>query len=602
MSEEPFMTTPAYRQEKWSLDDLFPAIDSPELTQALKKAEVLAADLEAKRSELSPEMEIDTFLSVLQGYEDLISLMQTIEYFAFLLFSEDTQNQKAQSFMARMQQAAAETENRTLFFKLWWKALDDAAAERLAAHAGDRRYWLEFLRLTKDYTLSEPEEKVINLKDVNGAAAMITLYDSITNHYTFRLEVDGEVKELTRGELMVYVRKADPAVRAAAYQEQLRVFGQDAPILGQIYQALIRDWRSEGVDLRGYRSPISVRNLGNNLPDDVVDTLLAVCRDNAPLFHRFFKLKARWLGVDRLRRYDIYAPVTASEKKYRFAEAVRLTLDSFERFDPKIAALARRVFDEHHLDSQVRKGKRAGAFCATVTPDLTPWVLTSFQGGPDDVATMAHELGHAVHALLAADHSPLTQEATLPLAETASTFGEILLTDRLMARDPDPGLQRDLLFRQMDDAYATIMRQAFFALFELQAHDMIHDGCSVDDLSAAYQKNLQAQFGDSVELSQDFQHEWVAVPHIYHTPFYVYAYAFGQLLVFSLYRQFQQEGDAFKPRYLELLSAGGSDAPERILAVAGIDVRSPEFWQGGFTFVSDSLDRLDKLEIPAKSG
>jgi oligoendopeptidase F len=596
------MVALTYQQEKWSLGDLFPAMDSPELAQALDEVESLAASFESKRETLGPGLGSADFMAIVGSYEELVSLIQKIEYFAFLRFSEDTQDQKAQSFMARMQQLAAEIENRTLFFKLWWKSQEDEKASRLMDVSGDLRYWLEFLRLTKDYTLSEPEEKVINLKDVNGSAAMVTLYDSITNRYTFRLQVDGETKELTRGELMVYVRMPDPAIRAAAYQEQLRVFGQDQPILGQIYQALIRDWRSENIDLRGYGSPVSVRNLGNNLPDDVVDTLLDVCRKNAPLFRRYFGLKARWLGLDKLRRYDIYAPVTEGEKRYKFEEAVRLTLDSFEQFDPKVAALAKRVFDEHHIDSQVRKGKRSGAFCATVTPDLTPWVLTSFQGRPDDAATMAHELGHAVHALLAADHSLLTQQASLPLAETASTFGEILLVDRMLAGDPDPGLQRDLLFRQMDDAYATVMRQAFFALFEVRAHDMIHDGCSVDDLSAAYLENLREQFGDSIELSDDFRNEWIAIPHIYHSPFYVYAYAFGQLLVFSLYQQFLREGESFKPRYLKLLAAGGSDSPERILAATGMDVRSAEFWQGGFKFVSDSLDKLEKLEIPPKAG
>jgi oligoendopeptidase F len=593
------MATQTYKQEKWRLDDLFPAIDSPALKQALEDVENLAKSFEARRQDLDPAMPEEDFIRILKSYEELVSSIQKVEYFAFLLFSENTQDQSAQSFMARTQQLAAEIENRTLFFKLWWKGLDDGQAEKLATRAGDLAYWLERLRLTKDYTLTEPEEKVINLKDVNGSAAMSTLYDSITNRYVFRLEVDGQVKELTRGELMVYVRMPDPAVRAAAYQEQLRVFGHDQPILGQIYQALVRDWRSENVDLRGYRSPVSVRNVGNNLPDEIVNTLLDVCRKNASLFQRYFRIKARWLGIEKLRRYDIYAPVTASEKQYEFDEAVNLTLDSFEHFNPKVAELAKRVFDDRHLDSEVRKGKRSGAFCATVTPELTPWVLTSFQGRPDDAATLAHELGHAVHALLASDHSPLTQEASLPLAETASTFGEILLTDRLMASDPDPGLQRDLLFRQMDDAYATIMRQAFFALFELRAHDMIHDGCSIDDLSAAYQENLREQFGDSLELSDDFQHEWVAIPHIYQSPFYVYAYAFGQLLVFSLYQQFLREGDSFKPRYLKLLAAGGSDSPERILTAAGIEVRSDEFWEGGFKFVGDSLDRLEKLEIPS---
>jgi oligoendopeptidase F len=256
------------------------------------------------------------------------------------------------------------------------------------------------------------------------------------------------------------------------------------------------------------------------------------------------------------------------------------------------------VFDEDHLDSEVRKGKRGGAFCATLTPDLTPWVLLNYQGRPDDVATMAHELGHAIHSMLADHHSLFTQSASLPLAETASTFGEMVLVDRLLAEESDENVRRDLLFRQVDDAYATIMRQAYFALFERQAHEMTREGASVDDLSSAYMKNLETQFGDALELSDDFQWEWVSIPHIYHVPFYVYAYAFGQLLVLALYQQYRQEGEAFKPRYIEILSAGGSEAPARILSKAGIDVSDPAFWQGGFDVVSGLVTQLEALPAP----
>jgi oligoendopeptidase F len=214
------------------------------------------------------------------------------------------------------------------------------------------------------------------------------------------------------------------------------------------------------------------------------------------------------------------------------------------------------------------------------------------------MATLAHELGHAIHSMLAQHHTALTQSASLPLAETASTFSEMLLVDHLMAEDPDPDVQRDLLFRQMDDAYATIMRQAYFASFERTAHKMIDDGAAVDDISAAYLKNLEEQFGDSLDLSDDFRLEWVEIPHIYHFPFYVYAYAFGQLLVLSLYKQYLQEGEAFKPGYLEILAAGGSDSPARILDRAGIDIRSADFWQGGFDVLKTALVRLEAIEIP----
>jgi oligoendopeptidase F len=243
----------------------------------------------------------------------------------------------------------------------------------------------------------------------------------------------------------------------------------------------------------------------------------------------------------------------------------------------------------------VRKGKRSGAFCSTIAPDLTPWVLLNYQGRPDDVATMAHELGHAIHSMLADHHSIFTQNASLPLAETASTFGEMMLVDRLLAEESDEDVRRDLLFRQVDDAYATIMRQAHFALFERQAHELVNQSAPVDELSDAYMENLREQFGDSVELGDEFRWEWVSIPHIYQVPFYVYAYAFGQLLVFSLYQQYKEEGQAFKPRYLKILAAGGSDAPVRVLGDAGIDVSRPEFWQGGFDVIGRLVDQLESL-------
>jgi oligoendopeptidase F len=456
------------------------------------------------------------------------------------------------------------------------------------------------MRQFKPHTLSEPEEKIINLKDVTGAQAINNLYDAITNRYVFKLQVKGEAKELTRGELMVYVRQHDPDLRAAAYQELCRVYEQDANILGMMYQNLVRDWHNEHLDLRHFSSPIAVRNLLNDIPNQVIDTLLEVSRQNAVLFHRYFRLKARWLGMDRLRRYDIYAPVAKADKTYEFSTAVETVLDSFEQFDPKVANLARQVIDKQHLDSEVRKGKEGGAFCASVHPGLTPWVKLNFQGRVDDVATMAHELGHAIHSMLASDHSVFTFHSTLPLAETASTFGEMMLVDRLRSQEADEGVRRDLLFSQVDDAYATIMRQVYFALFERQAHEMVQAGASVDEMAQAYQANLKEQFGDSVEVTDEFQWEWVSIPHIYQVPFYVYAYAFGQLLVFSLYQQFQVEGEAFKPRYLRILSAGGSEAPERILTGAGIDIHRAEFWQGGFDVIRGLIEQLEKLPVPGK--
>ena len=357
---------------------------------------------------------------------------------------------------------------------------------------------------------------------------------------------------MTRGELSLYIRGSDPEMRARAYQELYRVFGVDGPILGQMYQTNGRDWRNENLILRHFSSPIAARNLGNDIPDEAVDALLKVCEKNAGIFQRYFRLKAKQLKMPKLRRYDIYAPLAKSSKAYEFDQAAGMVLELFKaKLTPEFGKLAQRVFDAGHIDSEVRKGKQEGAFCASVTPDITPWVKLNYQGKADDVATMAHELGHAIHSMLASHHTVFTFHSSLPLAETASTFGEMMLLDRLLAAEKDESVRRDMLFRQVDDAYATIMRQAYFALFEKKAHELVAQNASVDEISAAYMENLKEQFGDFLELSDEFKWEWVSIPHIYHTPFYVYAYAFGQLLVFSLYKQFKAEGDFFKPALRE---------------------------------------------------
>jgi oligoendopeptidase F len=567
------------------------------LQAAFDQVEEQVASFEGVRGKLSADMETETFLEVVRASESIARLAKRIYVFAGLSFAQDTQNQNAQTLMARVQQFGAEMQNRALFFSLWWKEVEDKNAERLMGAAGDYRYYLEELRHFKPHTLTEAEEKVINIKDVTGMGALMPLYDAITNRYVFKLEVNGEVKELTRAQLQPFIQGPDAEMRARAYQETFRVFGADGPILGQMYHARVRDWHNENINLRKFGSAISVRNLYNDVPDEAVDALLETTKKNARVFHRYFKLKAKHMGVERLRRYDIYAPVAKSDKTFEFDTAANMVLDSFTAFAPQVGELARRVFDQDRLDSEVRKGKQSGAFCASVNPGDTPYVLMNYTGRARDVATLAHELGHAIHSMLAAHHSTFTFHSSLPLAETASTFGEMMLTEKLLATETDDAVRRDILFKQMDDAFAVILRQVYFALFEREAHALVMKNAAVDELSAAYLENLKEQFGDALELSDDFKWEWVSIPHIYHTPFYVYAYAFGQLLVFSLYQQFKAEGEAFKPKYLKILSAGGSEAPARILGAAGIDIRSAKFWQGGFDVLSRMVDELEKIPV-----
>ena len=600
-----------YQLSGWDLSALLPA--DPEsngsdmatpsaaaIEERLAQVEENVAAFETLRDKLSPQIEPEALVSAVQQYEEITSQLYRLGAYGSLWFSADTQSADALTYSNRMQQTLTEIQNRMLFFSLWWKDLQDEHAEALLPDADaypDYRHFLQEMRLFKPYMLEETSERIINVKDANGIKAVITIYTMLTNRLEFELEVDGELKKMTRGEVMAHVYSPDPDMRAAAYQSIYKVYKDEAAILAQIYINRVRDWHNENVTLRNFDSPIAVRNLTNDVPVEAVDALLEVARRNAPLFQRYFALKAKWLGMEKLRRYDIYAPLAGSSREVAYEDAVELVLDTFKRFDLDFAGKAQRVFDDNHIDSEVRKGKRSGAFCATVLPSITPYVLVNYTNKVRDVATIAHELGHAVHSMMAEEHSILTQHSSLPLAETASVFAEMVMNEQLLAAEKDPLVRREILAASVDDIYATVMRQAYFVMFERSAHQAIQENVSPKELDRLYLENLQEQFGDSVEVSDEFQYEWISIPHIYHTPFYCYAYSFGQLLVLSLYRRYQQEGDAFKPGYLKLLAYGGSARPQEILEGAGIDMTDPAFWQAGFDVIRDMIDELETMTI-----
>lgn len=581
--------------QRWSLEGLVPTPGTPEFVAFETEVNQWLADFEAARPDLTPDINLETFGDLVRRYERIYEAMMRLYAYAYLRFATDTRDQDAVAFRAQAEQRFAEVQNRLLFFDLWWKMLDDATAERLYPATGDARYHFESLRRFKPHTLSEAEERIINIKNVNGPQALNTLYDIITAGFRYRLTVNGETKTMTRGELMSYAFNPNPDLRAAAYQELFRLYGDHAPALAQIYAARVRDWGVENVKLRGFAQPISPRNLENNIPDAAVETLLQVVRQNVGLFQRYFRLKARLLGMERLRRYDIYAPLSEVEKTYTYDEALRIVDESYRAFSPTLADLARRVVEDRRLDAETRPGKLDGAFCYGVYPGSTPWVLVNYTGQLREVSTLAHELGHAVHALMAAEHSPLTFHSALPMAETASVFGEMLLSDNLLKQESDPKVRQSLLASILDEAYATISRQAYFVYFEQLAHQMLQEGATPDQLNARYLDTLREQFGDAVDLSDDFRLEWLAIPHIYHTPFYCYAYAFGNLLVLALYRKYRELGRAFEPTYLRILAYGGSASPAHIVGEAGFDITQASFWQGGFDLLAEFLDELERI-------
>ena len=586
-----------YKLDKWNLTELVKDPKSPAFQKQISDLEALAKKFEKIKSKLDPKISSKKFMGILHEIEDISEKMSRIGGYASLSYSADTQSDEATSLMTRMSKLGSEISNKILFFDLWWKTqVDDKNAKRLIKDSGELSEYLSHKRLFAKYALSEPEEKIINTLDVTGISALVKICDKMTSAYEYKMNVGGKTKKMTREEITNYIRSTNPKIRETAYKTILTKYTENKGVLGEIYQNIVLNWKDEGIEIRGYKSPISMRNIGNDIDDKTIESLLTVCRKNSPVFQKFFTQKAKMLKMKKLRRYDLYAPAASNikEKNYQYDKSVKLVFESLKRFSPKLEEFAKKVFDEKHVDSSIRVGKRDGAFCSTLTPKITPYVLVNFTGKTRDVFTLAHELGHAIHSQTAQDRSILVQDAPLPLAETASTFSELLLYDNLSDKITDDE-KKIMLSEKIDDLYATIMRQAFFTIFEVAAHEQIGKGTTVDEISKTYIQNLKEQFGNSVAVSDDFSIEWSCIPHFYHTPFYCYAYSFGNLLALSLFQRYKKEGDDFVPSYINILAAGGSKKPEKLLAEYGFDISSQKFWQEGLDYVGTQVKALSAL-------
>jgi oligoendopeptidase F len=583
-----------YRQTRWSLSDLATTHKSPKFARQIIMLQNKVKKFEKTKALLRPSISSKEFHKVIKDIEEISEDASKVVGYASLLYSADTQSDEATSLLTKMTKLGSEIDNKMLFFDLWWKRkIDDKNAKRLMRDAGNLGEYLRHKRLLARYTLTEPEERIINTLDVTGSTALVKLYDKITNAFEYHITINGKKKKLTREEITVLVRSTNAKTRELAYKTLFAKYTDSKGVLGEIYQNLVLNWKDEGMEIRGYTSPISIRNIANNVDDKTVLSLLEVCKKNAEVFYEFFSYKAKMLGLRKLRRYDLYAPATkrAKEKRYSYQSAVSLVLDSLGKFSPKLGEYAKRVFDQSHIDSEIRPGKREGAFCSSITPKITPYVLLNYTGRSKDVFTLAHELGHAIHSQAASKQSILVSEAPLPLAETASTFSELLLYENISERI-SPDEKAAILSEKIDDLYATIMRQAFFTAFEMDVHKQIADGTTVEQISKTYLSNLKTQFASSLELSEDFAIEWSCIPHFFHTPFYCYAYSFGNLLSLSLFQRYKSEGKDFQKTYVEILAAGGSKKPENLLREHGIDISSKQFWQSGFDYIKTQVREI----------
>jgi len=576
----------------WNLKDLLkkPGEADHEITKLLD----LVKKIESHQPQFTPSVSVETFKTMIQLIEQLALESERVKLYSQLWFAGDMQNQQALALKSKLEILGTDMENRLLFFSQAWKRFPEKDAERLIKALPQYAYYLRKLYHYKKYMLSNEEERVINIKDLTGSNAVVTIYEMLTSGFTF----DFNGKKLTQEELLHYVRDPDPKKREGAYHALYAVFQEHSALLGEIYKSLVLDWNKECVELRKYPSPIAVRNFGHDIQDSTVETLLNVCKKNQKLFQQYFKIKSKKYKIP-FNRYHLYASPKMSPFKLPYSEAVKLVLDAYQSFSPVFKTCAEKILYEHHVDSEVRKNKSTGAFCAGESPEITPYILLSYTGDLYSINTLAHELGHGIHHLLSSKQNVLYVSAVLPLAETASIFGELLLMDHV--KKLNPKLAQELLTLELDGLYGSIGRQASFVEFEKEAHRMVQEHASTEDLAKQYFKMLKEHFG-AMQIPNEFRWEWLYINHIFTVPFYCYAYSFGNLLALSLYAQYKKYGknetqnekqrQAIVDKIIHLLSQGSNASPEQLVADMGFDITQESFWQAGFDVIKEMVEAL----------
>ena len=515
-------------------------------------------------------------------------LVGRADSYAGLRFAVDTQEPANGALIARAEEHSTAINNELIFVELEWAALEDDRAEALLTD--DRldfcRHYLESARRYRPHLLSEPEEVILSEKSLTANSAWVRLFSELTS--ALSVELDGGAVSLEEG--LSLLMSPDRDVRRTAAEAVTTALAPGLRTRAFVFNTLLVD-KSIDDRLRHYSSWIAGRNLSNEASDESVEALVTAVQARYDIPQRWYSLKARLLGIDRIADYDRMASIASVEQEFGWNEARELVLDAYASFSPDLASIAHRFFEESWIDAPVRPGKRPGAFCAYTVPSSHPYLLLNWTSRRRDVLTLAHEMGHGLHAYLARDQGIFHQGTPLTLAETASVFGETVTFGRLLDATSDPEARLALLAESLEGQIATVFRQVAMNRFEDRVHNHRRDvgELSVDDFNAAWAETQTAMLGDSVEITEGYRTWWSYIPHFMGTPGYVYAYSYGQLLALSVYRAYEQQGADFVPRYLELLAAGGSKSPEDLGAIVGLDLADPAFWDGGLAIVADQL-------------
>ena len=578
----------------WDLADLFPGRDSPELQAALARAEADAVAFRARHEGKLALLSGAELASAIAEYERMSEILGRVGSYAQLLHAGDMADPEIGRFYQTINERLTDISSETLFFALEINRIDDTALERACADPELARWrpWLRDVRAFRPHQLSDEAERLLHEKSVSGRASWVRLFDETLAH--LRFEVEG--KSLTEAEVLNLLSSRDGAERRKAAESLGQVLGDNRRLFAHIANTLAKDKAVED-GWRHFARPVSSRNLANFVDDEVVEALVAAVKNAYPrLAHRYYRLKARWFGVDALAFWDRNAPLPSDDDRYfSWAEAKATVLGAYGGFSPDLAAVGKRFFDRRWIDAPVRPGKASGAFAHPTVPGAHPYLLLNYQGKARDVMTLAHELGHGVHQVLAGPRGYLMADTPLTLAETASVFGEMLTFRALLAGAP-PERRKVMLAGKVEDMLNTAVRQIALFEFERRVHDERKSGELLPTRFGEIWLEVQAEcLGPAIALGEGFRDFWAYIPHFVHTPFYVYAYAFGDCLVNSLYAVFETGHPRFAEKYLDMLRAGGTLRHKELLAPFGLDASDPAFWSSGLSLIGRFVDELEQL-------
>ncbi len=595
------MTASSADSVVWDLSDLYAGVDDPRLTADLDSALERARAFEARyrgRIDVPGGPPADFLQGAVRELEGLAEQMDRPAVFAGLLHAAQTDDPRHGALLSRTHEQRTLINKHLIFFDLEWVKVEDEAARRLLAAPAlaPYRHYLEQKRAWRPHYLSEPEEKVLEEKSVTGRAAFVRLFDETVASLRFPFEHAGRTDLLPLQQVNARLYDADRSVRQAAAAALTRGLQDNARLLTFVFNTLVLDHKSD-CGLRRFDSPMGPRNLANEISASVVDALMTAAERHHATVQRYYRLKGRLLGIEPLYDYDRYAPLSADMPTCDWSTARRIVQEGYDAFSPKAGEVIGRFFEDRWIDAGPRPGKRGGAFSASAVPSVHPYILLNYTDRLRDVMTLAHELGHGLHQYLSRRVGYLQCDTPLTTAETASVFGEMLIFQRLQQVFPEPRTRLALLCSKIEDGFATVFRQVVLTRFEQSLHRARGEQGEltteqVNDLWLAANRPMH---GDVVRLSEGYGWWWLYIGHFIHTPFYCYAYAFGELLVLALVQKYRQEGAAFVPRYLDLLSAGGSEAPHVLLARLGVDVNDPGFWELGLRLLDDMVAQAEEL-------